>query len=554
MSDFLRLFSVQLKVRFGFADLLTERKKNPKAFLKKILMLILVAISFATLGGMWGWVLYAFFAGLTTLGMIDLALLLPFLVGMIVVLIFGITAILGILFMSKDIEFLASLPIKQGTVFASKFMLVYLYELAVMLFFMIPAIIIYGILADMGAAFYIKSFFVTLLLPMLPLAIATLLSLFLMRFTGLAKRRELFMVVGGFILTIGMVVGQNLLTARLSNMDQNELLDLLSKSNGVVLLFGRAFPPAFWAVKASVASGLEGLTNWALYLTSTLGAFAISYIVGSKIYLSGALSHLESSGHKKTRKLTGDNFASGSAFKAIALREFRLIIRSPIYALNSLIGVLLFPVMLFLIPISGDTDLNSLASLLSGANVSYIFLASLGVGFMVCTTNLVSSTAISREGSHFWLSKVIPLSYRVQAYGKLLFSWIVDVATIVLCTGVAFFTFPMFRAIYIMAAACAIIGSVAINAAKMMVDISRPKLKWSGESEAIKQNFNGFLGMLVSIIAGLAFVLIALLLAQLPNVLLAYILLLLVVMAISAGSLYLLGIISTKKFKDFEPG
>lgn len=45
-----------------------------------------------------------------------------------IVLFFGIFYILSTLFLAKDTEFLASLPVRQGTVFISKFVLVLLGE------------------------------------------------------------------------------------------------------------------------------------------------------------------------------------------------------------------------------------------------------------------------------------------------------------------------------------------------------------------------------------------------------------------------------------------
>jgi len=40
--------------------------------------------------------------------------------------------------------------------------------------------------------------------------------------------------------------------------------------------------------------------------------------------------------------------------------------------------------------------------------------------------------------------------------------------------------------------------SAAATAAGMLIDAQRPKLTWVNEAEAIKQNMNGFFGMLIS--------------------------------------------------------
>ncbi len=554
MSDFMKLFRLQFKVCFGLGSFLNEWKTNRKSFIKKFVTGLLILLSLGTLAATWVWLLYFIFSGLMSQGMIDMGLLMPFLAGMLIVLVFGVSGVLGILFLSKDIGFLASLPIKQGTVFASKFLLVYLYELFILLLFILPAIIVYGIVAGMSAIFYVKGVAVALLLPMLPLVLSTLLALLLMRFSGLSRRRELFMVVGGFIITIFFVIGQNFLASKLSTMRQDEIMALLAKTNGLVLLIGRAFPPALWAVNAAVKVGIDSVINWLLYLASTLGAFAVAYYIGSKIYLSGALAQLETGKRKKKPAAKNNRYVESSLIKAFAMREFKLIIRSPIYALNSLIGVAMFPLMIIILPMTSgtDPDLQQMEMFLQNLDTSLVFLVSFGVGLLVCTTNMVAGTAVSREGDNFWLSKVIPVSYRIQSYGKLLFSWLVDVTTILLCLAVAFYLLPNFRLMIALAGICATVAAISLNALKLLIDVSRPKLKWSSEAEAMKQNFNGFLAMILSLIVGGAIIFVTYMVGKIPNGALSFILLLGFLTALAFGSVAALGAVSVKVLSKIE--
>jgi ABC-2 type transport system permease protein len=146
---------------------------------------------------------------------------------MIVVLISACRACSEFCSSQKDISFLASLPVRQGTVFASKFFLSISTSFQFVVF-LLPAIVVYGIIAGVSAVF-IKRRLAVLLLPMLPLVLSSLISLVLMRFSGLTKRRELFMVIGGFVLTIGYVVGQNLLMSRISQMSQDAISPFLNR-------------------------------------------------------------------------------------------------------------------------------------------------------------------------------------------------------------------------------------------------------------------------------------------------------------------------------------
>jgi len=548
MSDFAKVFGIQLKARFSLSG-------SKKGMLKSIGLGILVVISVISLIGAWAGLLYLFFSGLEMINMLDLGLLLPFLAGMVVVLIFGVPGVLGILFQSKDISFLASLPVRQGTVFASKFFLVYLYELSISLVFLLPAIIVYGIIAGVSAVFYLKGVLAVLLLPMLPLVLSSLISLVLMRFSGLTKRRELFMVIGGFILTIGYVVGQNMLMSRISQMSQEAILAYLEQANGIVRLIGSAFPPALWAVNAVTMTGADSLINWALYLLSTIGAFAVAYYVGSKLYMSGALAQLETAKRGKKARLDTRKLQSGSPLRAMAVRELKLIIRSPIYALNCLIGVFMFPALLFIMPSMTGTDLDvqAFADFVSSVPKSTIFIVGLGAGYLFCMTNMAAATVLSREGGYFWLSKVIPVPYRTQVFGKLIFSWSVDAATILFGAIAALFMFPEFSLYILLAAICSLVGAVSLTAVSMMIDISRPKLKWSSETEAVKQNINGVLGMLATIVLGAGFVFLSLLFSLFASPVVNFFLTLIAASAAAVGSVILLGILADSRYRRLEP-
>ena len=43
-------------------------------------------------------------------------------------------------------------------------------------------------------------------------------------------------------------------------------------------------------------------------------------------------------------------------------------------------------------------------------------------------------------------------------------------------------------------------GSVPFACSGILIDLSHPKLIWDREAEAVKQNFNGMAGMLISIV------------------------------------------------------
>jgi hypothetical protein len=71
--------------------------------------------------------------------------------------------------------------------------------------------------------------------------------------------------------------------------------------------------------------------------------------------------------------------------------------------------------MIFIFPMmsSTDPDLTAIDELMSSLPPSMLFVGAFGVGLVVCTMNAAASTVLSREGEHFWLSKVMGVSQNV---------------------------------------------------------------------------------------------------------------------------------------------
>jgi hypothetical protein len=75
----------------------------------------------------------------------------------------------------------------------------------------------------------------------------------------------------------------------------------------------------------------------------------------------------------------------------------------------------------------------------------------------------------------------------------------------------------------------------------------------SSEAEAMKQNLNGMLGMLVTIVLGAGYVGLALLFAAFTGGFVTFLLTLFAVSAAAAGSVALLGAVADARYLKLEP-
>jgi ABC-2 type transport system permease protein len=140
-----------------------------------------------------------------------------------------------------------------------------------------------------------------------------------------------------------------------------------------------------------------------------------------------------------------------------------------------------------------------------------------GIGFIVVMATMApaSSSAFSREGRHFWLSKIIPVEPRLQVRGKLAQAYAVIGFAVVLVSAVGCLWLGWRWAEVFTVALAGLVGSLPPVVLGLAVDLWRPYLSWENPQQAIKQNLNVFLGMVTggAAVAGLV---------QLVRVLLAW--------------------------------
>lgn len=129
-----------------------------------------------------------------------------------IMLVTAIPFILSIFFYSRDTAFLSSLPIRESTIVFSKLSAMYLYLLGLSGLVFGPVLGIYLVNSTQIMGVLIPSALVFLLSPILPLVLATIIIMPLMRFVGASKRRNLFTILGNLVLFITILVMQSFLT------------------------------------------------------------------------------------------------------------------------------------------------------------------------------------------------------------------------------------------------------------------------------------------------------------------------------------------------------
>ena len=500
MTGFFPLLRLQLLSRF--ADM---KPKNLKTAFKEkrgrtVGMFIAVLILIVYMAGFLYFIEKKALDLMMPMGMGDVIVSLSVILATGATLIMAFFFVMSSLYMGRDAAYIAALPVKSRTVLSAKLAQVWVSETAIDAVIILPACIQYGIRAGMPADFYLRMVIVWLTAAILPVAIISLVSALVIRISALWKHREIIATVGGIAFFIAyMFLMMNVGQITGDAADGGEMISQLILSNTArIQSMTGLFPPAAWA-----AEGILG--NWAklgLFVLVSIAAIALVIWILGYPYRKLSLLVTETPASSAKGGIRKGAIREGNAYLANVKREFKQILRVPSYMMNIIpicFMPLLFVIMMTVIVGSkiGDEgeSLQAIFSTLNPALVMGILAAMMAyVGGM----NPALSTAVTREGKGHDFLIGLPVSGHTLIKAKFTVGCGLSLLGMLAATIALVIVFPAARletllafvlcALYVYAAACIALAH----------DIKHPKLNWTTEQEAVKQNFGVLISMLIS--------------------------------------------------------
>ncbi|MEW6307588.1 MAG: hypothetical protein AB1492_00845 [Bacillota bacterium] len=406
----------------------------------------------------------------------------------------GIMGIVSVFFFANDLEALVALPLRPGAIAAAKFAAVLVGEYVTVAMILLPAALAYSRHASGGIGFWVAAVVVALLVPVLPLALATLLSVLLMRVIN-RRHRDLFFIASSLLLVGAFMYVQLSLTAIPPDQLEAYLLQLAAGRLDLVAALGGAYPPAVWATRAMAAAFTpRGWAPLGGVVASVLAAVALAGYASDRLLLGGLIGSREVVRRRAAPlgRVLSARLGTGSALWALYLREWRAFIRTPVWALNGLLGALIVPLVLIFPALEAGSPFGPVFDQVRTGGPA-TFISTVVVAAMVAFLaglNTTASTALSREGKQLWISQVIPASPVVQVQGKVLLSLISSG----LCAIPVLLVYAaVLRAPWPNVVAAALIGlaaGMAASLAGLLFDFWRPHLGWNNPQQAVKQNLN----------------------------------------------------------------
>ena len=389
----------------------------------------------------------------------------------------------GILFGSRDIETLLSLPLKSSDIISSKFMFMYLLNFLIGFIFMLPGGIVWALNGSLNVLQIILYFTSMIFVPLIPMCIAACMGMIVVVVSSYFKRKNVIALIFSFVM-IGIIGYIAVSAMKSGNEDSIEIV--LSKQ------ITELYP-------------LSGLfvqhTNFPMYIG--MGLFiafstAVFYIFVKIVAMKyGLLNTLA-----KTTSRYSDNKKSynrKSIFLALYEKEMGHFLSSYMAVLNAGLGVILLCVFsIFLLfnsveQIGESSGIENINEYLS--NFAPLFIASM------LSLSCPAASAISLEGKNIWILQSSPVNVKMILNSKIA----VNLTLHLIGYMISIFAFTLKLDMNFIQVINLIIVPICYSIFITVIGISLnkkyPNYEWESEMMVVKQSMPVIVSGLVGIMA-----------------------------------------------------
>ncbi len=496
MRKFWTLMRVQLK-----SGAIATTDGTTKQWKKLLLYLVLLVCMLPTL------VLIAmlFYYGFDYMRLLDQAgylMNVGFLMTAVIIFLFSIFAIPSVYYFSKDIDHLLVLPIKPEVILTSKLAVCIVYEYLFAAAVLVPMYISFILQIGFSFLSFLCFLIIFFTLPIYPLVLSSVLTMVIMRFVPFFNNRDRFNLIGG-IIVVAAALGLSFWMQTMETEDMSAVLMALMDGNNSLMQFGTMLFPF---VPSAALSCFHGdLLQLLLYLGITAISLVVFLICGKLLYFKGAIGGSETSHSRHTfdQKQLSES-RHHSVFRTYLIKEFKILFRTPVFFTNCVLTALLMPIILTVAVYTSlqGMDLRAFITpqlLESIPNLwCYVLVISFLVGSFMGGINMISSTAISREGTNAYFMKFIPVPVETQAFAKAACGIIISAVSgwLLLIPLHLVLSYPIYLDLIFVAGS--LVSVIMTNLFGILIDLLRPKLVWEQEAAAVKQNLNGVISILLS--------------------------------------------------------
>lgn len=528
MKDFLITFKFLLKQNLSF-QYVFHRLKNEKRYRNMSIVVILVILfcipSYAVFIGLFK----DLFINFQRAHLESFYLVMALILSIFLIIFFGFFQIIAYFYFSNDVKILTPMPIKPSHYLLSKFFVIYIWELIISTFTVLPFFIIYAIYENIFIYQWVMMIISFVLLPIVPLVIIGLITVLLMSLTNIFKSKDALRMLSYLLLLVSLVFFQYKIYDVLLKMpeDPEKQLEfgqnLVNNSTFFLEKFSVYYPITKFIELAVSGSFFEALFSTCVFILVCIGFIYLFSIILQSIFIKSYLKEQNNRTNKKKKIKTIKKTGVGNVGLAIAKIDFITLLKVPIYAFNTLSIVILIPILLIVsttLMSGGNEEIEVLLNLyVNNRDLFWLAIALFLALFSIL--NPMASTTFSREGKTNWIMRSLPISPKDHILGRLYTPLFTQIVFMIVMLTILIFTLYQKGSnisvdiVYgIIVFLLALIASLPLLFAAIFIDLKRPMLKWDNPQQPVKQNMNVLIAMAIGVIYGTLMFLIYILLKQ----------------------------------------
>ena len=414
----------------------------------------------------------------------------------IITIIEGIYKIGSLLFNCRDDNLLLSLPIKRRTVLFIRVFKFYVFELMFDLLFMIPLVVAYIRWADsITWTFFLTSFVMLLMIPIIPIIISCLLGSIMMSFSSRFKYKKLVQTV----ISIAF-----LLVVMYFSYQLDDLLEYVSRhANDVFDFISKIYYPAGVYAKLVVDFNVKDLL---VFILINLGLFAVAIYLLSLVYfkINSRIKKIVTSSSKKIK--SGDVKIKTTPVRlSLIKKEMSTFFNTPVFIINAGFGMVLYIIASVglvikyneLLPILTDPKTFNLSKDLINSNLSIIIFGLLSAtAFMTSIT----SSVISLEGKNITILKSLPVKVETILMCKLYSALAITTPFLLIGDLILFIRFPISIVDMLLILILTILIPCISHFIGLIVNLNFPKLDAENPTEVVKQSASSFVSVMIGMV------------------------------------------------------
>lgn len=417
--------------------------------------------------------------------------------------VFGINVVFNEFYFSNDIEYLLPWPLRAYQIVASKFTSTFFSENMMQFVLVLSCIVGYGIASGMGIVNWLLSIIGIITLPVIPLAYCGILSMLVMGFTKAIRNKDVIQKISVALIFV-MVIALVASIGFLQNMDIDSYVETLASGDQTFFtVMNYVFPNVPLFVKMFTEGSVTALLG---YLAVNAAVVGVMLLLSEALYFRGVIGLTSSGTVKKTESI--DKLVAGcrqhSPAYSYFVKEVKMLVRTPVFFTNCIAVNFLWPIFVYAMYKiqSRQFTLEQLRELYADKDlkIQLLFLLGIvGISVIVTAISSLSSNAISREGKHFSFMKYIPVPYQTQWDVKVFVGILFPVLGILVyfIPACILVRVPLLHIILFTLLCLMSVTFVAYMG--MYIDSIQPKLIWDDEMSALRENYNTFFSMAISI-------------------------------------------------------